>query len=147
MFNNIVCAVDGSDHALKAAEVASALAAKFGSKLTLLTVTKKISVTPEIKRYLELEHLTGEPQYVLDDMTKRILEAAAQSARDAGVSSVKTEVRIGPPARTIVDFAQRNDADAVVLGSRGVGDLEGALLGSVSHKVANLAAMTVIAVK
>ncbi len=147
MFNNIVCAVDGSEHALKAAEVASALAAKFGARLTLLTVTRKISVTPEIKRYLELEHLTGEPQYVLDAMTKRILEAATQTARDAGVASVETEVRIGPPARTIVDFAKRNDADAIVLGSRGVGDIEGALLGSVSHKVANLAAMTVIAVK
>ncbi len=147
MFNNIICAVDGSDHALKAAEVASALAAKFGAQLTLLTVTRKISVTPEIKRYLELEHLTGEPQYVLDDMTKRILEAATQAARDAGVAAVKTEVRIGPPARTIVDFAKRSDADVIVLGSRGVGDIEGALLGSVSHKVANLAAMTVIAVK
>ncbi|MCG8595559.1 MAG: universal stress protein [Kiloniellales bacterium] len=147
MFENIVCAVDGSDHALKAAEVASALASKFGSRLTLLTVTKEIKVTPEIRRYLELEHLTGEPQYVLDDMTKRILEAATRAARDAGVSSVKTEVRTGPPARTIVDFARRNGADAIVLGSRGLGDLEGALLGSVSHKVANLAAMTVIAVK
>lgn len=147
MFNNIVCAVDGSEHALKAAEVASALAAKFGARLTLLTVTKQISVTPEIKRYLELEHLTGEPQYVLDDMTKQILEAAARAARNAGVSSVETKVEIGPPARTIVDFAKRSDADAIVLGSRGVGDIEGALLGSVSHKVANLAAMTVIAVK
>lgn len=147
MFENIVCAVDGSEHALKAAEVASALASKFGSRLTLLTVTKKISVTPEIKRYLELEHLTGEPQYVLDDMTKQIMEAATRTAQEAGVPSVKTEVEVGPPARTIVNFARRNDADAIVLGSRGVGDVEGALLGSVSHKVANLATCTCVTVK
>ena len=94
-----------------------------------------------------LEHLTGEPQYVLDDMTKEIMEAAKQAAAEAGVETVKTEIKVGPPARTIVDFAKRSEADAIVLGSRGLGDVEGALLGSVSHKVANLAAMTVIAVK
>lgn len=147
MFKNIVCAVDGSAHALKAAEVASNLAARFGAALTLLTVTREIKVTPQIKRYMELEHLTGEPQYVLDDMTREIMEAAKRAAAEVGVETVKTEIKVGPPARTIVDFAKRSEADAIVLGSRGLGDVEGALLGSVSHKVANLAAMTVIAVK
>lgn len=147
MFKNIVCAIDGSHHALKAAEVASNLAARFEARLTLLTVTKELKATPEVKRYMEIEHLTGEPQYVLDEMTKEILEAAGAAAREIGVRELKTEVKVGQPARTIVDFAKRSGADAIVIGSRGLGDIEGALLGSVSHKVASLAEMTVVAVK
>ena len=96
---------------------------------------------------MEIEHLTGEPQYVLDEMTREILEAAGAAARQIGVRELKTEVKVGQPARTIVDFAKRSGADAIVIGSRGLGDIEGALLGSVSHKVASLAEMTVVAVK
>ena len=147
MFQNIVCAVDGSEHSLQAARVASQLAANFGAKLTFLTVTKKIRVTDEIRHYMEMEHLTGEPQYVLDEMTEQILESAHEAAEEAGVASAKTEVKVGPPARTIVEYATKSGADAIVLGSRGQGDIEGMLLGSVSHKVANLAKQTVIAVK
>ncbi len=147
MFKNIVCAIDGSHHALKAAEVASNLAAKFEARLTFVTVTKEIKATAEVKHYMEIEHLTGEPQYVLDEMTKEILDSAGASARAIGVKQLKTEVKVGPPARTIVDFAKRSGADAIVIGSRGLGDIEGALLGSVSHKVASLAEMTVVAVK
>ncbi len=74
MFSNILCAVDGSKHALKAAEAASELAAMLGAKLTLLTVTKDLKVTEEIKRYMEIENLTGSPQYVLDSMTEQVLQ-------------------------------------------------------------------------
>ena len=47
----------------------------------------------------------------------------------------------------IVDFARDQRADAIVMGSRGLGDVSGLLLGSVSHKVSHLAACTCIMVK
>lgn len=147
MFTNILCAVDGSEHALKAARVAAELAAKFDSKLTLVTVAKRLKITEEVKRYMEVEHLTGQPQYVLDEMTETILQEAKRAVRESGVEKMRTEVKEGPPARTIVQYADRTGADCIVLGSRGMGDVEGALLGSVSHKVASLANCTVITVK
>ncbi len=147
MFKKILCAVDGSDHALKAAEVASDLAEKYGAELTFLTVSKELKVTAELKRFMQVEHLTGSPQYVLDEMTDRVLAEAREKAKKHGVAKPKTEVKTGNPARAIVDYAGRIGADAIVMGSRGMGDIGGLLLGSVSHKVSSMSKCTCITVK
>jgi nucleotide-binding universal stress UspA family protein len=147
MFKNIVCAVDGSQHALRAAELASELAATVGAKLTFLTVAKPIKLTEDVKRYMAAEHLTGSPQYVLDEMTERILDDANACARRCGVTKAGTQVKTGHPARSIVAFAESSGADLLVLGSRGLGDLESMFLGSVSHKVSILATCTCMTVK
>ena len=147
MFSKILCAVDGSRHALEAAKLAGQLAKQLGAKLTFLTVTKELKVTEEVKRYMEIEHLTGEPQYVLDEFTEQVMQEAKDAARVAGVSDAKTQVKTGQPARVIVKTAEAGGYDAIVIGGRGHGDLEGLLLGSVSHKVASLAKCTVITVK
>lgn len=147
MFANIVCAVDGSVHAERAARAAADLAAKFGARLVFLTITKEIKVSESVRRYMEVERISGGLEYVLDDMTEEILEKARKAAHAAGVRDFKTEVKIGHPARTIVQYADRVGADTIVMGRRGHGDIEGALLGSVSHKVAALASCTVVTVK
>jgi nucleotide-binding universal stress UspA family protein len=139
--------MDGSEHSLRAADHASSLAARFGAKLSFLTVTKEIKVTDEVRRYLQVEQLAGEPQYVLDEHAQAIMRKARQMAKKAGVTKVDTLIRTGPPARTIVQVAEEIEADTIVLGSRGLGDIEGLLLGSVSHKVATLAKSTCITVK
>ena len=147
MFSNIVCAVDGSKHALKAARLASELAVAGGADLTFLIVTKPLKLTEEVKHYLEIENLgTSEPQYVLDKFTKNVLDQARAVAKDIGAAA-KSETTAGQPARTIVNFATRSNCDAIVLGSRGHGDLEGGFLGSVSHKVTSLAKCTVVTVR
>lgn len=147
MFNKILCGLDGSVHALRAARTACELAGRFEAPLTFLTVTKELKQSSEIRRFLELEQLAGEPQYVLDEVTEEILANARRLARDKGLTRVLTEVRTGHPARVLVDFAARKNYDCIVLGSRGLGDIEGLLLGSVSHKVATLAKCTVVTVK
>jgi nucleotide-binding universal stress UspA family protein len=147
MFKKIICAVDGSDHALKAAEVGSDLAVKYGADLTFLTISKELKVTDEVKRFMQVEHLTGSPQYVIDEMTDRVLTEAKEKARALGLKNVKAEVKTGHPARAIVAYAERVGADVIVMGSRGMGDIEGILLGSVSHKVSILAKCTCVTVK
>jgi nucleotide-binding universal stress UspA family protein len=147
VFQHILCAVDGSELSLRAATAASELAAKLNAKLTFLTVAKELKVSEEVRRYLELEQLAGEPQYVLDQMTESVLEQAKDAALRAGLKSVKAEVKTGNPARTIVHYAERIGADTIVLGSRGYGDIEGTLLGSVSHKVLSLAKCTCMTVR
>lgn len=147
MFKNILCAVDGSEHALKAAEIAADLAKQYGASLTFLTVSKELKMTPEVKRFMQVEHLTGSPQYVLDEMTDRVLADAKAQAKARGLKGVKSEVKTGSPARAIVAYADRTKADAIVMGGRGLGDIGGALLGSVSHKVSSLSKCTCITVK
>ena len=96
MFSKILCPVDGSAHSLKAATLASEIAAKDGAQLTILTVAKELKMTDELKRYIEIEHLAGEAQYVLDEHTENIIQQAKEAARAAGVAKFDTEVKIGP---------------------------------------------------
>jgi len=148
LFKNILVALDGSEHALKAAGVAGEMAARSGdATLHLLTVTRDYKVTPQLRQYLEAENLMGEPKYVLDEMTKHILSEAKKIAGEAGIKNIKTHVKEGKPARTIVDFAGNNDVDLIVMGSRGVGEVESFLLGSVSQKVSTLARCTCVIVR
>ncbi len=147
MFKQILCCVDGSQHALKAAETACELARRFDGQITFLTVAKELKPNEQVKRFLEIEHLSGEPQYVLDEYTQEIIAKAKAEAEACGVKKVVSEVKSGHPARTIVDFAEKRGFDCIVLGSRGLGDIEGILLGSVSHKVNTLAKCTVVTVK
>jgi nucleotide-binding universal stress UspA family protein len=73
------------------------------------------------------------------DFASKVVEDAKARAAEAGASKVRGFIKGGPPARTIVSFAKDKEAGLIVLGSRGVGDIEGYLLGSVSHKVTSLA--------
>lgn len=148
MFKKILVALDGSQHALEAARLACEMAARSDDAiLHLLTVTREYKVTPELRQYLIAENLMGEPKYVLDEMTEAILLEARKIAKDAGIKNVKTQVKEGKPARTIVDFATNNKIDLIVMGSRGVGEVEAFLLGSVSQKVSTLAKCTCVIVR
>jgi nucleotide-binding universal stress UspA family protein len=76
-----------------------------------------------------------------------ILDQAAAHARALGVRSVETVLETGDPARVIVATAEARGANLIVIGSRGLSDLRGLLLGSVSHKVNHLSGITVITVR
>lgn len=147
MFEGILVGLDGSKHSWRAAEVGTELAKKFGGKLHLLAVVRPYKVSPKLKQFLEAENLLGEPKYVLDEMTDDLLKEGKRIATEGGVKSVESVVKEGKPARTIVDYAKRHKIDCIVLGSRGVGDTDASLLGSVSHKVSSLARCTVIIVR
>jgi len=80
-------------------------------------------------------------------MTNAIVSEANEIASDAGIRNIKTAVREGKPARTIIDYAKNNKIDLIMVGSRGVGEIEATLLGSVSQKVSLLADCTVMIVR
>lgn len=147
MYKKILAATDGSNHGLEAATKAIEMAKQFGAELYLLTVTRPYKVSSELRRFLQAENLMGEPKYVLDEMTERIVGEAKELAARAQLKKVKSEVLEGKPARTIVDYIRDNDIDLAIVGSRGVGEVESALLGSVSQKVSLLAGCSVLIVR
>lgn len=147
MFSKVLCGVDGSEPSMRAAKTAAELAQKFGSHLIYLTVTKEFRLTDEAKQYVELEQLSGEPQYVLEEYAENCLREAVRTAKDMGVANVRKEIKTGNPARTIVHEADLLKADCIVIGGRGLGDIGSILLGSVSHKVTSLAKCTVVTVR
>lgn len=73
------------------------------------------------------------------------LELRAGHARKAGLT-VTTQTLMGTPHQVLVDHARETDADAIVIGSRGLGAIAHALLGSVAEKVVRHAPCPVLVV-
>jgi nucleotide-binding universal stress UspA family protein len=148
MVSHILVAVDGSSHADRAVALAADLAVKYEADLTVLNVVSYASTVPlALGAYAELEGLYAESRSVLQTAGEKIVENAAERARQFGVANVLTAVEIGPPAQTICETATAIQADVVVMGRRGLGDFSGLFLGSVTHKVAHTADCTVVTVK
>ena len=76
-----------------------------------------------------------------------IIDDAKSLAERNGVDNVDTLVEVGDPADRILKCIDSEKIDCVIMGSRGLNDLKGLFLGSVSHKVANRAPCTCITVK
>ncbi|RED43396.1 universal stress protein [Aestuariispira insulae] len=145
MFDRILVPVDGSDGALAALRQAILLQEKFASQLFILSVYRHYSLLEA-----SMSMVRPEAPENLDDSMREyatgVVEQAKQIARNSGVADVRGFVKSGPPARTIVQFATEREINLIILGSRGVGDIENYLLGSVSHKVTSLAQCPVMVV-
>ena len=84
---------------------------------------------------------------LLVEVGERIIEGAKTRAEQSGLRNVEMHLEAGDPADRILECIDRDKIDCVIMGSRGLNDLKGLFLGSVSHKVANRAPCTCIAVK
>ncbi len=148
MPQNILVAVDGSDHAFKALGFAADLAEKYGSGLLLLYVVTRHELPAGVRRFAEVEHIEGPPEWIYDEViAKNVLAEAAQRVKGRGISNVETAVYDGDPSKVIVDVARSKNVDIIVMGTRGLSDIQGLFMGSVAHKVNHLAPCTVITVK
>jgi nucleotide-binding universal stress UspA family protein len=100
-----------------------------------------------MKQFIDSEHIPGTAIDALVNAAQHMLKGEVEIAHAAGVSEVEVEVEQGSIARTIVAMAERHNSDMIVLGSRGMGDIEGLLRGGVSHRVEILAKCSVLVVK
>lgn len=174
MYKTILCATDGSDSAGEAVAVAATLAKAFDSKLVFLHVVEPSHITDEVRRLAEVEHV-AEPRNtpypdianvpswiteaeaastrasddlrILEVLGQRYLSDAERTAKEAGIKNVEKIIGRGHAAKEILTTAKDLDADAIVLGARGLSDLSGILMGSVSHKVTHYAPCTCITVR
>lgn len=150
MIATILIAMDGSTHSLKAVEIGSQIAAALKAKLVLLNVAKPDKAIEAMKEFAKNEHLTDRDVDIIDILKRgaqEMLEVQAVKARSAGVQTIVVEVQEGPIARTIAARGEHHNADIIVVGSRGLGDIEGLLRGGVSHRVETLAKCPVLVVK
>lgn len=87
------------------------------------------------------------PTEVLQALGHKVLEAAERAVMLRGVDKVSQALEDGEAAQCIIKAAAREQADTIVMGHRGLGDIEGITLGSVSNRVSHLAACTVIMIR
>lgn len=147
MYNKILVGLDGSRQGLDAVRHAVELARLYNAELYLLTVTRPYKVSAELTQFLKAENMLGEPKYVMDEMAGKIIDEAKKIALEAGLTRLKTAVREGKTARSIVEYAKNHKIDLIVIGARGAGETDATLLGSVSQKVSMLAKCTVLVVR
>ena len=133
----ILCPVDGSEGSEVGLAWASAIAAVTGAEI-LAVVACDPPVTIRRRGILEVEHLRVE----MEEDAKEIATEATELLMARGLR-VRGIVVVGDPVETILQTAHDEDVDLIVMGRRGRGRLPGALVGSVSEKVARHAPVPV----
>jgi len=150
MFRKVLVPTDGSDHAEKAVAVASELAVKYGAELIVLHVMEEIGtsrIPEELQSYAKIEHVDISERDMLEGVANQIVGRAETQAREAGVETVSRDLAFGSPGPTVVDYAEKHGVDLIVMGRRGLGRVADLLLGSVSHRVTQLADCACLTVK
>ena len=137
----IVVGVDGSGHSRKALERAAAEAGVHHAPLTVLTIHQAVrDVYGLPAHYAEDPEQTQKARQAAQAETDEVLAAAAGRPESVTVKAVH-----GLPADEIIKASQ--DADLVVLGSRGTGGFGRLMLGSVTSQVAHHAHCPVLIVR
>ncbi len=147
MISKILIAVDGSRHSLKAVKYGAEIATATKADVILLNVVQKVAIPEVLREFAKAEHVYGMDIDLLKRGAQFMLGKAIDTAREAGLQNAQVEVEEGPIARTIVARAQHNRVDLIVMGSRGMGDLEGVLRGGVSNRVGILAKCPILIVR
>lgn len=134
MFKHVLVALDRSTYSQNALPTAIEVAQKFGSDVFVLHVS--------------VDDRTRAAAYSLETPAEatRLVAEAVKTVRDAGINA-KGELKnvdAGHIAKAIVATAAANSIDLIVMGSRGLSDVQGLLLGSITHKVMHLANVPVL---
>ena len=172
MIKKIMVPVDGSKQSVKAVELASDLASKYDAEIVLLHVLLRGHMSDGLKRALDIEigkpmnqpdnlvvmpqeilarvDRAGEIQLTVDELQlvgNYVLSSVAGICKNSGLSKITKRVEEGNTAKVIIEVADEIKPDMIVMGSRGLSNLQGILIGSVSHKVSQLAKCTCVTVR
>ena len=174
MFKSIVVAFDGSLHSSRALEIGATLAAHEKTRLGIIYVidASHMKIPEDVRKMGEIEHIIepvpsmlvnfeNAPANMMSTMAQTssdsekamfryadfLVEQARENAEHHGAKDVEAKVVLGDPAEEVVAFARNRNADLIISGSRGFGKLKSMLLGSTSHKIAQLAECSCMVVK
>jgi nucleotide-binding universal stress UspA family protein len=147
MIKKILVATDGSEHAKKAVHYACDVGLKYGAMVYVLHVVNKSGITKRLLGLIEEHRKVKNVDVLLRQIGERIIGAAKNEVEKKGLKKFHLVLIEGDPAESIIKVAQKKKADLIVMGSRGLGNLEGVFLGSVSHKVCNLADCSCMTIK
>jgi nucleotide-binding universal stress UspA family protein len=138
MFEKILVATDGSENAKEAIEHAASLSAMAkSSEVIVLHVCTACSTDLD-------------PEETHLEAAKTMVKDAGEIIKASGISvshRIETDYPIETVGNAIIDIAAAEDADLIILGSRGLSEFKGMLLGSVSSRVVQKAACPVLVVK
>ena len=139
MYKKILLAVDGSENALRATTEAVKIAS-----LLPKCVIEVVYVADFSKSRNEILHAQGKEE--LEFSRRKKLYPVEEQLRAENLSYEMIVLR-GEPGPTIIEYANKEAFDMLIIGSRGLNTLQEMVLGSVSHKVVKRVKCPVLIVK
>ncbi|HEV3378837.1 MAG TPA: universal stress protein [Thermoleophilaceae bacterium] len=145
MFDSMVVGTDGSDTAKEAVRQATDLAKAVGATVHLVSAYEPV---PEGRLREERQQVPDDLQWMVNprEDVASTLEEASDGIREAGVE-VQIHAREGDPADAILDVAEEQNADLIVVGNKGMTGAKRFLLGSVPNKVSHHAPCSVMIIR
>lgn len=142
-FQHITVAVDGSEHANAALDIAIDLAQRYGSELEIVAIAplQPIMMAPNEPFVAAAIPPTDRPRF------QQIVEAAVKHAESAGLTAVTGVCSDGVVVDELLGELEEHTPDLLVIGSRGLSAAKRLLLGSVSSAMVNHAPCPVLVVR
>lgn len=160
--HTILVPVDGSNHAMKALQIACDLGEKYGGRIALLHVLVEsrkaadllrlaIARSFDAKLTASLNAAADEDEqatpHLLEAVGREVLDNAADRVRRRGLEADLLEIHVGDPADSILRAQKSTEAGTIVMGCRGSTTSGRSSFGSVSRAVFERADCTCLSVK
>lgn len=145
-YNTVVVGTDGSESSLRAVTRAGALAGAVGA--TLVIASAYLPTEQNDRDLARAQDVLGDEAYqvVGSHPAEEAVRGAAERARAAGCSDVRTVAIEGSPVEALLDVVKKENADLLVVGNRGLAGIKGRLLGSVPADATRRSACDVLVV-
>ncbi len=130
-YRTVVVGTDGSESSLRAVTRAGAIAGACGA--TLVIACAYLPTEADDRELARAQDALRDEAYqvVGSHPAEDTVRTAAERAAVAGASTVRTVAVMGSPVESLLDVVQRENADLLVVGNRGLNSIKGRLLGSV----------------
>jgi len=139
MFNKILHANDGSEHAFHALELALTIAKQNNSELHMICV-EELDYMPEFMEEVREETKTEGRRF-------HSVQRRARAKAEQHEVKLQTHIVAGHPVRDIVLFAEKLGVDLLVIGATGHSEIYERLIGSRADRIIQLAPCPVLVVK
>jgi nucleotide-binding universal stress UspA family protein len=145
LIGSMVVGTDGSETASEAVRQATELARRLGAKVHVVSAYEPV---PEARLREERQQVPPDMQWMVNprEDVDETLSTAARGIEEAGVE-VEIHAREGDPADAILDVAEEQEADLIVVGNKGMTGAKRFLLGSVPNKVSHHAPCSVMIIR
>ena len=146
MFNKVLVALDGSDHAAKALDMAVKLVQRCDAELVLFHAVQLVPFRSDYDLRV-VESARDVFRKIGREQAESIMQEAERAARDGGATKTVQVIGEGDPVKAMLKTVRDTGVDLVIVGTRGLTGLREIAMGSVAHKMSVAAPCPVLIVK
>ena len=140
----ILIPIDGSESSMEALRYASSFAGEFNITIYLMAVIEPHHGMYDA--YAEQIILAQRESEIISVVNER-LEETKKKAKEMGIQNTITVTRVGTPYAKIIEIAEEEEIDLIVMGTHGRSGIAHFLIGSVTEKVIRTAPCPVLVIR